>query len=150
MPKINRNRSERITKGIGENKHKLGNLEDHVVISLKYLDLYHSKFCIDNCEANYFLHILFRLKDISAIGMSELIANRSSSLKFNHLDFDDPDVTENSFGIPREEEIVSNPRELEITRNLYGRVHGFCIDNVFYIRWLDPNHNLCKSKRYKK
>lgn len=29
-----------------------------------------------------------------------------------------------------------------------GRIHGILIDNVFYIIWLDPLHNLYPSKQY--
>lgn len=29
-----------------------------------------------------------------------------------------------------------------------GRIIGFCIDNVFYIVWLDPHHNLTNSDGY--
>lgn len=29
-----------------------------------------------------------------------------------------------------------------------GRVHGFKIDNVFYVYWLDPNHNMYDVEGY--
>lgn len=151
MPKIKKGQlpQNNSSKGIGKDKYKLGEMENRVVISLKYLDLNNSKFCIDNHNSNYFKCVLNRLKDISTMDMNELMGNRSSSLKFNSINFDRTDVTEDSFGITNENEIVDNPRELEISRNQHGRVHGFCIDNVFYIRWLDPEHNLCNSKNYK-
>lgn len=46
------------------------------------------------------------------------------------------------FGIPE----MSNADELAwqfaLSANEHGRVHGFLADNVFYVRWLDPDHNL--------
>lgn len=150
MPKIHSNKEKLDKQGskeLGQSKYKLGKTDDNVIISLKYLDLNNEKFSIDNYDSNYFKNVLGRLKDISSMRMIELMANRSHSLKFNSIDFNKS--TEDSFGLTDENQIVDNPRELEITRNKDGRVHGFCIDNVFYIRWFDPEHNLFESKKYK-
>ncbi|MCP6040932.1 hypothetical protein NL354_18735 [Klebsiella pneumoniae] len=34
------------------------------------------------------------------------------------------------------------PYQFAISRNEHGRIHGFFIGNVFYVVWLDPNHQL--------
>lgn len=34
------------------------------------------------------------------------------------------------------------PYQFQIFANEYGRVHGFFSENIFYIVWLDPEHNL--------
>ena len=38
------------------------------------------------------------------------------------------------------EQIV--PWQFTITANAHGRVHGFWIDDVFYLVWIDPCHKL--------
>ncbi|HCA3585732.1 TPA: hypothetical protein MO350_003382 [Salmonella enterica subsp. enterica serovar Java] len=34
------------------------------------------------------------------------------------------------------------PYQFAISRNEHGRIHGFFVDNIFHIVWLDPTHNL--------
>ncbi|QXE21583.1 hypothetical protein B6N60_00260 [Richelia sinica FACHB-800] len=41
-----------------------------------------------------------------------------------------------------EEQLVGQPYQFQLSSNEYGRVHGFFIENVFYIVWLDPDHLL--------
>jgi hypothetical protein len=33
-----------------------------------------------------------------------------------------------------------------LTANEYGRVHGFFLDEVFYVVWLDPDHKLYPTR----
>ena len=52
------------------------------------------------------------------------------------------ETTEQCFGIPNEKQLVDTPYQLfEISLN-QGRVHGFFIENIIYIVWLDPEHKL--------
>jgi hypothetical protein len=48
----------------------------------------------------------------------------------------------NGFGIPKEDELLNVSYQFQTSANEYGRVHGFFSENVFYIVWLDPEHNL--------
>lgn len=34
------------------------------------------------------------------------------------------------------------PWQFEITKSQHGRVHGILIDDVFFVVWIDPCHNL--------
>ena len=74
--------------------------------------------------------------------LQDLLKNRSKSLRCHPIDW--KDTTEPyGFGIPNEEKIVLDPPyQFQISANEHGRVHGFFRDNVFYIVWLDPDHNL--------
>jgi hypothetical protein len=51
-------------------------------------------------------------------------------------------VSENSFGIPGEEQLVDTPYQFSLTSNEHGRVHGFFVENIFFVVWLDPKHQL--------
>lgn len=133
--------------GIGKNKEKLNQLNDLVIFSYKYLNIDNKKFNIRNKDCNYFCNLKERLRDISKMTMNEMLTPRNPhALKFNPINWDDKRVTESCFDIPNEKEIAYNPREFSISVNKDGRVHGFCIDNIFYIVWFDPDHNLINSK----
>lgn len=51
-------------------------------------------------------------------------------------------MSEDCFGIPNEEGIVTEPWQFCILQGQHGRAHGFIMNNVFYIRWFDPEHKL--------
>ncbi|QKQ77934.1 hypothetical protein FBB35_25410 [Nostoc sp. TCL240-02] len=56
------------------------------------------------------------------------------------------DTREKAFGLPNEEQLVDIPYQFSISSNEHGRVHGFFIDEIFYIVWLDPDHLLYPAK----
>ncbi|RUT06495.1 hypothetical protein DSM106972_027520 [Dulcicalothrix desertica PCC 7102] len=109
--------------------------------SFRYLQNDNPKFSFNNRDSRYFESLLLRLRDLSKLTVSEIINNRSKSLRCHLITWED--TTEpNGFGIPNEEEIVTSAYQFQISSNEHGRVHGFFIENIFYIVWLDPNHNL--------
>jgi hypothetical protein len=109
--------------------------------SFPYLQNDNQKFLFNDKDFRYFESLLLRLRDLSKLTVSEIINNRSKSLRCHLITW--TETTEpNGFGIPNEEQIVSSAYQFQISSNEHGRVHGFFIENVFYIVWLDPNHNL--------
>jgi hypothetical protein len=70
--------------------------------------------------------------------------NRSSALRCHPIKWED--TSENGFGLLNEEQLVDTPYQFSISANKHGRVHGFLIDEVFYIVWLDPGHLLYPAK----
>lgn len=73
----------------------------------------------------------------------EVTVTNAKSLRCHPIDWNDPRVTEQGFGIPTEEQLVDTPYQLfQLSSNEYGRVHGFFIENIFYIVWLDADHQL--------
>jgi len=40
------------------------------------------------------------------------------------------------------EQIADDAWQFSISSNQYGRVHGFIVQSVFYVVWLDPEHKL--------
>ncbi|WP_208420103.1 hypothetical protein [Paraflavitalea devenefica] len=108
--------------------------------SFKYLDGIHQKFCYHPHSNTYFVEVLDRVKNLSALTKQELLSNRSPSLKAHPINW--TDTTESCFGFPKETDIVDIPYQFSINRNEHGRVHGFFIYNTFYVVWLDKMHNL--------
>lgn len=113
----------------------------NISFSFRYLQNDNQKFSIQNRDARYFESLLVRLRDLSTLTLAEIINNRSKSLRCHLINW--KDTTEpNGFGIPNEEQIVISAYQFQISSNKHGRVHGFFLENIFYIVWLDPNHNL--------
>ncbi|ELR96862.1 hypothetical protein [Gloeocapsa sp. PCC 73106] len=118
-----------------------------LAFSLKYFDHQHDKFSLANKKSNYFITLLQRLKDLSTSTREELISNGSKSLRCHGINWSDSKVSETCFGIPNEEQLVDKPYQISLSSNAHGRVHGFFIEETFYIVWLDPDHLLYSSKR---
>lgn len=116
-------------------------IPEGVSFSFRYYQDDKDKFSIGKRDAKYLTSLLRRLRDLSQLKYQEIINNQSQSLRCHGIDW--KDTTEpNGFGIPNEEQLVNTPYQFQISANEYGRVHGFFSENVFYIVWLDPEHNL--------
>lgn len=115
-----------------------------VSFSFKYLDTNNYKFAYRSQSINYWTTLLDRLKALSDLTALELIRNRSQALRCHPIDWST--TSESGFGIPSEEQLVQVPYQFSLSSNAHGRIHGFFIEEVFHIVWLDPNHLLYNSK----
>lgn len=116
-------------------------IPEGVSFSFRYYQDEKDKFSIGGRDAKYLASLLRRLRDLSQLNAQEIINNQSKTLRCHGIVW--KNTTEpNGFGIPNEAELVNVPYQFQISANEYGRVHGFFSENVFYIVWLDPDHNL--------
>lgn len=46
-------------------------------------------------------------------------------------------------GVDEDQSNYSEPWQFGLRRDRVWRVHGFLIDDTFYVVWFDPNHDLC-------
>jgi hypothetical protein len=115
-----------------------------ISFSFKYYQDGHEWFHCREKGASYLLTLLDRLKSLSGLSVRELLTNRSSALRCHPIDWDG--TSEAGFGLPNEEQLVDTPYQFSLSANEHGRVHGFFIDEVFYIVWLDPDHLLYPGK----
>lgn len=115
-------------------------LKEKIGFSFKYFDRNDSDYCIDHCESVYFISLLDRLKDLSDWTVTRFQTAYNKTLRNHSVKWNDERVQRDSFGIPNEDEIVDKPWQFSVSANEDGRVVGFFIDNIFYIRWLDKNH----------
>ena len=104
----------------------------------------HEKYNCRDREISYWVAFLDRLKNLSSLTALEMMNNRSSALRCHPIDWSR--TSESEFGIPNEKQLVNIPYQFSISSNAHGRVHGFFLDEVFYIVWLDPNHLLYSAK----
>lgn len=106
------------------------------------------KFDYRSHESSYFLKLVERLQAISNMKKMEFIQPFGYGLRCHPIHFKDTtnNLTERTFGILGED-IDDEARQFEISTNEYGRVHGFFVENVFYIVWLDKHHELDPGTR---
>ncbi len=119
-------------------------LEGLLRFSFKYYTE-NDKFSVKGQDAEYFLSLLNRLRDLSKWTYNEIVNSRSDSLRCHRITWEE--TTEKGFGIPSEEQLVGTPYQLfEVSLNK-GRVHDFFVENTAYIVWLDPDHRLYGEKK---
>ncbi len=128
------------TSGIKPTKLK----SQGISFSFKYYRDAHNKFSCNNKAAKYWLTLLDRLRTLSALSAKELMVNRGNALRCHPIKWED--TSENGFGLPNEEQLADTPCQFSLSSNKHGRVHGFLIDEIFYIVWLDPDHVLYSAK----
>lgn len=114
-------------------------------LSLRFLDTTHPLFDIGQCGPAYFRLLLARLRDLSGLLQVEFRTGRSRSLRIHRIEFSDSRVAEKSFGLPGRPEADRDAWQFSLSANEHGRVHGFLFDDTFYVRWLDPDHQLYRG-----
>ena len=110
--------------------------------SFRYLDTNNPAFDLRSRNAEYFRRLLSRLRDLSQLRVEEFASTRSATLRIHPIDFTDPRVAVRSFGIPNRGDLDDAGFQFAVSANEHGRVHGFLSEDTFYVRWLDPDHNL--------
>jgi hypothetical protein len=114
--------------------------------SLKFYEPSHEVFHCKDCSPGYFQSLLERMKQLSTMRVSELTNRTNSTTRFHRIDWEPGKVSVTSFGIRGWKECDDDAWQFSITANEHGRVHGFLIENIFYVVWLDPNHQLYPGK----
>lgn len=111
--------------------------------SLKFYDATHPKFRCEGRDDDYFRALLDRMKALSRENVTSLMNRKSDTgFRFHPINFGEERVSESGFGIARLEAYDDVAWQFSLTVNEHGRVHGFMIENVFYVVWLDPDHRL--------
>ncbi len=140
---INRNTEKNKTRFI-DTRDILESLDHKVKFSYKYITS-NEKFNFNDCDVSYFLQMINRLQTISNMHIDEFKENTLPSLSNHHIDWDNPKYTEDAFGL-KDEKIADEAWQFGLDNNKFGRIHGFIIENRFYIRWFDPKHRLWPLK----
>jgi hypothetical protein len=109
--------------------------------SFRFLDTTHPVFTITRCGGEYFRLLLARLCELSQVTPEEFRTRRSGTLRIHRIDFDDERLAVRSFGI-HGMDADEKAWQFALSANEHGRVHGFLAEDTFYVRWLDPEHNL--------
>lgn len=114
--------------------------EDTLAFSFKHLDLAHGKFSLKDCESAYLYKFLERLKALNTLTVIHVQTNRTKVLRAHRIDWKD---TTEPGGFPLNEQLSGIAAwQFQISVNAHRRVHGFFIDQTFFVVWLDPKHKL--------
>lgn len=120
--------------------------DDKISFNFRRLRSKEEKFKYYDNDSQYFLKLLDRLRSICNLTPIELKTSRSPALRCHPINFADNRCTEDSFGL-NSQDIDDNGWQFEISQNEHGRIHGFFLENVFYVVWLDPNHELYPGEK---
>lgn len=128
---------------IGTTLMRNKNTEDHseyVKVSFKYLLSDNASYSYVNKKTGYFIKLVERLAAVCKMTCSELKYPKLRALRNHFINW--ADTTQQSFGLPNEDQLVDRPFQLGISANEHGRLIGFFIDKTFYIVWFDTEHNI--------
>ena len=130
-----------------ENKNK------KILFSYEYLDLSNSKYML-NAIGDYKIYNQFvndylcKIQEYSTKEKKEFSNKRWKDINHIHpIDWKAPQIREKNFtklNSSLMEQIKEDCWQLGINSTTF-RMHGFFIENVFYIVWLDPLHQLYPS-----
>lgn len=147
---INKNKGKLHKKNNKYKKAKekvLSILDEKIAFSFKYLNFSNPKFTVSECGFNYFFNLIRRFKDLGNTDMSIFMEKYARPLRNHRIDWEGETVTEDGFGLNLKQDILDEPWQFSVSSNEHGRVHGFIIQNIFYVVWLDPEHNLDIGKK---
>lgn len=130
--------------------------QTNLVISYKYL-INSNKYSLDNIKDNrikiqFYNDLITKLNEYCSFeNFKKYISSDKGYAKSNHIhpiDWNDNRIREKKFTSLNEklmEQIKDDCWQLGINSTTF-RIHGFFIENVFYVVWLDPLHMLYESK----
>jgi len=124
--------------------------QDQVRFSFIYFNRYHELFTCGKASDGWFLVLFDHLKEISKLTKKEFLFNQRYKNHYDahQHDWDRHDETRR-YPLPEGmfEQIKDDCWQFRLSSS-NGRVHGFMIENVFYVVWLDPHHNFYPDERF--
>ena len=114
---------------------------ESIRFSFKYLDFTNPKFRCDDCADGYLEKLLVRLKDVGGFTTKRFRCEQNLALRNHRIGWDRSSEPQ-GFSCLNEQLRPEESWQFGISANEHGRIHGFIIDETFYIVWLDPLHRL--------
>jgi len=115
-----------------------------VSFSFKYLELNgNAKFALSKCDdlPDYVHKLLARIRDIEGMRVNDFRFGGSDALRCHAITWD-ATTEKNGFSHLNQQLRANTPWQFCVSVNEHGRVHGFFVESVFFIVWLDPKHLL--------
>jgi hypothetical protein len=117
-----------------------------ISFSFRHIAQAHDKFHYSQRDSAYFCKVFERLSSMSDFTVQEFHASRSSAVRAHPIDWEGTSEP-CGFAHLNEQLRSSTPFQFAVSANAHGRVHGFFVDNVFFVVWLDPDHLLYTGKK---
>lgn len=115
--------------------------KNHIIFSFENLDFTNEYFGLDGTCENWSKNLFEKIRDISALEDAELRKPGNSTLRFH----------DHSNGKAKFEPPPTVSKEdfyqIRLGKSK-GGIHGVLYENIFYVFWLDPHHNMYPDERY--
>ena len=126
------------------NAENIGKTEDKKIkISFEFFDSKNKYFSLGDIENEWFTDLMEEFKEITKITKRQMFTEYKKKYKphpYNNVDL-----------LNYKDEYLTNPQyegvQIRLNKSA-GRIHGFFIENVYYIRFLDRRHNMYNSEGY--
>lgn len=118
--------------------------DEFVSFSFKYLDLVgNQKFALAQCDnvPDYIGKLFDRIKAIESLRVNDFRFGGSDALRCHAIKWEDTSE-KTGFSHLNAQLRANSPWQFSVSVNEHGRVHGFFIESVFFVVWLDPRHLL--------
>lgn len=125
-------------------KSKIG--DPIICFSFQHFDSSDEEVCPPTFQPHYTQTLIQRLKALSAWTLKDFMNAHSSSIRAHTHDWS---KTARPKGFQHlNEQLKGCPAwQFQLSQEEHGRVHGFFINHVFYIVWLDRDHKVYPSKK---
>lgn len=139
--------SSKLLETLPEKKQRT---QEELTFSFRFFERKHSLFNLGGIEDNWFIDLFIFLENISKLRWIEVTTTHKSI--YDPHDYsgkcnaDINDILKAHF---KENFNQFDCFQIRLSKGK-GRVHGFLVGNVYYIIWLDPNHNMYDSDGYPK
>lgn len=103
-------------------------------------------FVLARSAPGYVSAVFERLRDVCGMEVAAFRTAGGSSLRSHAIDWaatTEPNGFEHLNAAMREQIV---PWQFSISANEHGRIHGFLAEQVFYVVWFDPGHELYARK----
>ncbi|MFA6282304.1 MAG: hypothetical protein WCY05_07385 [Candidatus Omnitrophota bacterium] len=117
---------------------------EKIRFSFKFFDRTHPLFNLGETEKSWFLTLFDTLKEVSKYQWKDIHKNKTYDA--HPIDWKKTNATFNCDPAALEQ---FDAYQFRLDKS-HGRVSGFLLGNIFYIYWLDSEHNLWDSEGYAK
>lgn len=117
--------------------------EKKIKLSFRFFDRNNSLFNLGEVENEWFIDLLDSMKLLTKITRKQLFGEYKEKFK--------PHPYNEIKKLNWKDEMLTNPQyeawQLRINKSK-GRFHGFFVENIYYIKFLDRWHNMYDDKKY--
>lgn len=116
-----------------------------VQFSFKYAHLPEDgKFCVKARDADYFLRLITRLREVSGLQTGDFLTKYSKALRNHLIRFSETSEKDgfSCLNATLRQETLGCACQFSIDRTESGRIHGFMVGDVFFVVWCDSEHEL--------
>lgn len=115
--------------------------DEKIRFSFEFFDSSDSEMCPGSFPEGYVHKLMERLRHLSLWKLSEFQSTSSRSIRTHTHEWSNT-ARPDGYAHLTEQHRDYPGWQFCLSANEYGRVHGFMIDNIYYVIWLDVNHRL--------